>query len=227
MEFQEREEIEQMIRGGIDREGMDVAKALGYADCLRPKNLRAVAKLSSFELMEPAIIGEHLKREIQLCICDVDQLMAPRKNRVSPVNVDKLRDLIREGIIIEIFSNSPAGQRLLELFDDLDGQIGIHDTKYAKPKMAGFREILERRGISATNTLMAGDDPFTDGGSNRVGIEFVQVEPIPDIPGTHVSLAHHGKAASRAFAINLSALYDKILRRTPLRDEDMSTTQTK
>ena len=85
-------------------------------------------------------------------------------------------ELERHGITLFVVSNSRKSTRV----PNYCKKLGIDFVRHAgKPSAKGFAEALEKTGRRAEETLMVGDQIFTDVlGANRAGIRVVLVEPI-------------------------------------------------
>ena len=216
MEFSRSDMLRLVDGGDLSREGMGIAKLTAQARMLHPSNMRAVAKLDTFAQVDLEAIANAINNRVELAILDVDELLAPHHGPVLAENVEKIREMLAEGVKIAIYSNSKATQRLVDLYDQTGEGIYVHSTRFPKPRPEGFTQILNAYGLPVSNAIMVGDNPLTDGGSNLAGVEYVQVAPIAPLPEERLSVSRRTQMASREFAINLSAFYDDIYGRTPL-----------
>ena len=114
---------------------------------------------------------------ITLVLADLDNTLA-RYGQSEPEQ--KLRewvtDLHNNGVELFILSNSRKPTHVKSFSHSL----GVPYLGHAgKPKTGGFRKALEQMGRRPEETLMIGDQIFTDVlGANRAGIRVCLIEPI-------------------------------------------------
>ena len=114
---------------------------------------------------------------VSLVLADLDNTLAPYEEALpSPALRQWKEALEQNGITLFVVSNSRKSRRC----PDFCQALGIPYVRHAgKPGTKGFREALERTGISAEQALMVGDQIFTDiWGANRAGIWTILVHPI-------------------------------------------------
>ena len=129
-------------------------------------------------------------RGIKLVLADLDNTLVPYKvPRPTPDIVAWKEALAAEGIQLFLLSNSHKPHRPCIFAEAL----GIPYLGHAgKPKLGGFRRALERMGATPRETIMVGDQIFTDTlGANRAGIPPLLVEPIrlAGNPGRYIRYA--------------------------------------
>ena len=114
---------------------------------------------------------------VRLLLCDLDYTLAPKSQRYPD---DALRDWLKahrdDGITVVILSNNRSDRRVQEFCE----QLGISYVGHAdKPSRKGFRQAMERIGVSPEQTAMLGDKLLTDVlGAKRSGISALMVEPL-------------------------------------------------
>lgn len=128
----------------------------------------------SITAIPPAALRE---RGIRLVLADLDNTLAPYEEALpSPALRRWKEELEGAGITLFVVSNSRKSRRCPDFCEAL----GIPYVRHAgKPSRKGFQEALRQTGIPAENTLMVGDQIFTDiMGANRAGIATVLVRPM-------------------------------------------------
>lgn len=114
---------------------------------------------------------------IRLVLCDLDNTLAPYEESLpSPALRAWKEALEKEGVTLFVVSNSRKSRRCPDFCEAL----GIPYVRHAgKPSRKGFREALAAAGVSAEETLMVGDQIFTDvWGANRAGVASVLTKPL-------------------------------------------------
>ncbi len=128
---------------------------------------------SVYELSGP-LLADH---GITLVLADLDNTLAKYG---QPEPDEPLRgwldDLRAHGAELFILSNSRKPTRA-QIFSD---SLGVPYLSHSgKPKTGGFRAALDRTGRRPEETLMVGDQIFTDVlGANLAGIRSCLIEPI-------------------------------------------------
>lgn len=124
--------------------------------------------------LTPAKLKE---RGIGLVLADLDNtLVAYRVGEPEERLLAWKRALDAAGIKLFILSNSRKPTRVKEFAARLDVPYQGHS---GKPSPKGFYSALETMGCAAGETIMVGDQIFTDIlGANRAGIASVLVRPI-------------------------------------------------
>lgn len=124
--------------------------------------------------LTPQMLAE---RGIRLLLCDLDYTLAPRY--VSRPD-DRLRawlaSMKQAGVRVMILSNNRSPARVERFCRDL----GIDYVGHAgKPSPRGYRQAMEKAGVTPAQTAMLGDKLLTDVlGANRSGVWAVMVEPM-------------------------------------------------
>ena len=130
--------------------------------------------LPGYGYLTPQMLAE---RGIRLLLCDLDYTLAPR---YVPRPDDRLRAWLAEmkgaGVRVMILSNNRSPARVERFCRDL----GIDYVGHAgKPSPRGYRQAMEKAGVTARQTAMLGDKLLTDVlGANRSGVWAVMVEPM-------------------------------------------------
>lgn len=114
---------------------------------------------------------------VRLVLADLDNTLVPYKViRPSPEIVAWKEKLDAAGIALFLLSNSRKPGRA----QAFARQLGIPCQGHSgKPKKAGYRKAMERLGVTPAQTVMVGDQIFTDTlGANNAGVTPLLVEPI-------------------------------------------------
>ena len=130
-----------------------------------------------------------LDRGVKLLLCDLDYTLAPRAVAVPNDALRRWLDEMRTaGITVMILSNNRSGERVNTFCKDL----GIPYVGHAgKPSRRGYREAMQKAGVSAVQTAMLGDKLLTDVlGAKRSGILALMVEPLGGPVGTWNHILH-------------------------------------
>ena len=114
---------------------------------------------------------------ITLVLADLDNTLAPYKVLEPDPEVAAWKEALeREGIQLFILSNSRKPGRAQKYAEALGVPFQGHS---GKPKKAGYLRAMERMGRDPRETVMVGDQIFTDiWGANRSGCVSILVEPI-------------------------------------------------
>ena len=129
-------------------------------------------------------------RGIRLVLADLDNTLVPYRVTQPPDGVVAWKQALeREGITLFLLSNSRRPGRAREFAEKL----GIpYQGRSGKPKRAGFLRAMERLGCTPEQTVMVGDQIFTDTlGANNAGVIPLLVEPIrlAGNPGRYIRYA--------------------------------------
>lgn len=123
------------------------------------------------------IEGQELaRRGIRLLLCDLDYTLAPKSQREPDETVRRWIGQMRQaGVEVMILSNNRSPARVERFCRDL----GIDYVGHAgKPSPRGYRQAMEKAGVTPGETAMLGDKLLTDVlGANRSGAWAVMVEP--------------------------------------------------
>jgi len=126
---------------------------------------------------------------VKLVLADLDNTLIPYS--VSSPD-DKLRtwkeSLESYGMTLFVLSNSRRSRRCPDFCEEL----GVsYRRRSKKPSVRGYLETMEAYGVMADQTVMLGDQIFTDVlGANRAGVPVWLVKPIEF--GTLFRLARYG-----------------------------------
>ncbi|WP_243093236.1 YqeG family HAD IIIA-type phosphatase [Pseudoflavonifractor sp. AF19-9AC] len=116
-------------------------------------------------------------RGIRLVLADLDNTLVPYKVTQPPqAIVDWKEELEAAGIQLFLLSNSRKPGRAKNFAEKLGIPYQGHS---GKPKKAGYLRAMERMGCTPKETVMVGDQIFTDTlGANNAGVTPLLVEPI-------------------------------------------------
>ena len=116
-------------------------------------------------------------RGIRLVLADLDNTLAPYKvEKPSPQVVQWKEELEARGIRLFLLSNSRKPGRAQRFAEKLGIPYQGHS---GKPRKAGYLRAMERMGCTPKETVMVGDQIFTDVlGANNAGVVPLLVEPI-------------------------------------------------
>ena len=117
------------------------------------------------------------ERGIRLVLADLDNTLAPYKvNQPSGAVLAWKEGLEAAGIRLFLLSNSRRPGRAQRFAQ----QLGIpYQGHSGKPRRGGYLRAMERMGCRPEETVMVGDQIFTDTlGANRAGVTPLLVEPI-------------------------------------------------
>lgn len=117
------------------------------------------------------------ERGIRLVLADLDNTLVPYKVTQPPAEVVAWKEeLEARGIRLFLLSNSRKPGRA----QDFAQRLGIPCQGHSgKPKRAGYLKAMERMGAAPEQTVMVGDQIFTDTlGANNAGVTPLLVEPI-------------------------------------------------
>ena len=113
---------------------------------------------------------------ITLVLADLDNTLAPYKVLEPDLEVAAWKEALeREGIQLFILSNSRKPGRAQKYAEALGVPFQGHS---GKPKKAGYLRAMERMGREPRETVMVGDQIFTDIlGANWAGMKSILLEP--------------------------------------------------
>lgn len=114
---------------------------------------------------------------VTLVLTDLDNTLIPYS--VSEPNDALFRwkkELNDLGMTLFVLSNSRKSHRC----PDFCAKLGVPYLRHAgKPRRAGFFRAMEQLGVTPRETVMLGDQLFTDGlGANRAGVPVYLVRPL-------------------------------------------------
>lgn len=116
-------------------------------------------------------------RGVKLVLADLDNTLTPYSQGMPTQELkDWLKELKALGMTLFVVSNSRKSRRCHEFCAALDVPFVRHA---GKPKRAGYERAMKQMGCTPEQTIMLGDQIFTDVlGANRVGVEVCLVDPI-------------------------------------------------
>ncbi len=136
---------------------------------------------------------------IRLLLCDLDYTLAPRSVRRPDAQVlEWVNTMKAAGIEVMILSNNRSSVRVETFCRDM----GITYVGHAgKPARRGYREAMEKAGVTARQTAMLGDKLLTDVlGAKRSGVLALMVEPLGGPVGAWNHVLHALQAPFKAMA---------------------------
>lgn len=127
---------------------------------------------------------------IRLVLADLDNTLVPYKVTQPPPEIIAWKEeLEAEGIVLFLLSNSRRPGRAKAFAE----QLGIpYQGHSGKPKKTGYLKAMERMRAKAEETVMVGDQIFTDTlGANNAGVTPLLVRPIrlAGNPGRYIRYA--------------------------------------
>ena len=129
-------------------------------------------------------------RGIRLVLADLDNTLVPYKVAEPPAHVAAWKEaLAAEGLSLFLLSNSRKPGRAQAFAEKLGIPYQGHS---GKPKKAGYLRAMERMGCTPRETVMVGDQIFTDTlGANNAGVTPLLVQPIrlAGNPGRYIRYA--------------------------------------
>ena len=130
------------------------------------------------------------EKGITLVLADLDNTLVPYKVTQPPqAIVDWKEELEAAGIQLFLLSNSRKPGRAQNFAEKLGIPYQGHS---GKPKKAGYFKAMERMGRTPQETIMVGDQIFTDTlGANRAGVTPLLIKPIrlAGNPGRYIRYA--------------------------------------
>lgn len=117
------------------------------------------------------------RRGVRLVLADLDNTLAPYGAEEPSAEVVAWKEALeRSGIRLFLLSNSRRPGRAQRFAGRLDIPYQGHS---GKPGRAGYLRAMERMGCRPEETVMVGDQIFTDTlGANRAGVVPLLVRPI-------------------------------------------------
>lgn len=161
-----------------------------------PRLLRRVcptAAVDSVLRLEPCGLVRRGKR---LLLLDVDNTLLAWKGRQVPQDVAQwVAAVLHAGLRVCVVSNTKRPKRLRALCEAL-GVPFVRDR--FKPSRRMFLLAMERYGATPDETIMVGDQLFTDVlGARRAGIEAVWVQPVSEREFVGTKLSRLGERILR------------------------------
>ena len=124
--------------------------------------------------LDPAALA---RRGVKLVLADLDNTLVPYKATEPPPELVAWKQALEaEGIILYLLSNSRKPGRAQAFAQKLGIPFQGHS---GKPRKAGYLRAMERMGARPEETVMVGDQIFTDTlGANNAGVTPLLVQPI-------------------------------------------------
>ncbi len=130
------------------------------------------------------------RRGVRLVLADLDNTLVPYKVTEPPAEVVAWKEALEEqGIQLFLLSNSRKPGRAQRFAEKLGIPYQGHS---GKPRKVGYLRAMERMGCTPRETVMVGDQIFTDTlGANNAGVTPLLVEPIrlAGNPGRYIRYA--------------------------------------
>ncbi len=130
------------------------------------------------------------ERGIKLVLADLDNTLVPYKVTQPPPELTAWKEELEScGIRLFLLSNSRKPGRAQKFAEKLGIPYQGHS---GKPKKAGYLRAMERMGVTPEQTVMVGDQIFTDTlGANNAGVTPLLVQPIrlAGNPGRYIRYA--------------------------------------
>lgn len=144
-----------------------------------PRCLQSVCPTAAVESVLCVDPNELVARGKRLLLLDVDNTLVGWKGREVPPDVARwVRAVLQAGLDVCVVSNTKRPRRLKELCSSL-GVPFIRDR--FKPSRRMFLQAMERYGASPDESIMVGDQLFTDVlGARRAGIEAIWVRQVSE-----------------------------------------------
>ena len=142
--------------------------------------------LPSYADLTPQMLTE---RGIRLLLCDLDYTLAPKYvPRPDEALRTWLADMECAGVRVMILSNNRSSARVERFCRDL----GIDYVGHAgKPSVRGYRQAMEKAGVTPAQTAMLGDKLLTDVlAAKRAGVLSLMVEPLGGAVGPWQKVLH-------------------------------------
>ena len=117
------------------------------------------------------------QRGVKLVLADLDNTLIPYSACAPTEELRRWKEeLDGLGMTLFVLSNSRKSRRCPDFCADL----GVPYLRHAgKPGTGGFRRAMEEQGAAPAQTVMVGDQLFTDAlGANRAGVPVYLVRPI-------------------------------------------------
>lgn len=116
------------------------------------------------------------KYDVKLVMLDMDNTLIDGYTKYNDDIKKWVKGLKKKGIKLYILSNSRSNNTVKNIAHKLGMQYYLGARK---PFIKGFSYILEKEKINKQNSIMIGDQIFTDvWGGNRFGIKTILVKPI-------------------------------------------------
>lgn len=128
---------------------------------------------SIYDVDWPALAKEGVK----LVLADLDNTLIPYSRSLPDDALRAWKQELEElGLTLFVLSNSRRSHRCPNFCEALGVPFRRHS---GKPSTKGFVETMDRYGVTPAQTVMLGDQIFTDTlGANRAGVRVWLVKPI-------------------------------------------------
>lgn len=130
------------------------------------------------------------ERGIKLVLADLDNTLVPYRVTEVPPEIAAWKQALEDaGIALFLLSNSRKPGRAQKFAEKLGVPCQGHS---GKPRRAGYLRAMERMGAAPGQTVMVGDQIFTDTlGANNAGVTPLLVRPIrlAGNPGRYIRYA--------------------------------------
>lgn len=157
-------------KGGENHSGV---RETAFARVWRQGLFGASRYVASVDLIDPAWLQ---KQGVKLVLLDRDNTVVPRSTRrLAPEAADWAARLRAAGIEVFIISNNFHSKQI----DETAAELGCGSIDHAmKPCPLALRAAMRRMGVTADETVMVGDQVFTDVASgNLAGVRTILVRP--------------------------------------------------
>ena len=116
-------------------------------------------------------------RGVRLVLADLDNTLIPYSASMPTEELCRWKEELEGlGMTLFVLSNSRKSRRCPEFCRALNVPYLRHA---GKPSAKGFRQAMADQGVTAEQTVMVGDQLFTDAlGANRAGVPVYLVRPI-------------------------------------------------
>lgn len=193
----------------VNRERSLTDEIASFGELLLQKDRKPDALLDRFVDLDIEKLRAITGKAIKAVLLDIDGCIAPPCGEILSENIERIRELLKSGLKIGVYSNAVQLSRL-DVLSDLG--IPVYDGEHPKPEKRGFLDACDFFGFDPQTTWMLGDNPLTDGGAMGVldGVAFVKpiLEKIKDLP-RNKRVSFYLKKILRRFAMYV------LLRRTP------------
>ena len=117
------------------------------------------------------------QKGIRLVLADLDNTLVPYKVTQPPPELIAWKEALEQnGVALFLLSNSRKPGRAQSFAEKLGIPYQGHS---GKPRKAGYLRAMERMGTKRSETVMVGDQIFTDTlGANNAGVTPLLVRPI-------------------------------------------------
>lgn len=164
-----------LIHQDISREWISSQKLIHLIHLIFSKRATEILwAYQNFVWIDFQTLWENGKRWI---ILDVDECIAPHHGDIFDENFRKIEQLKQKGWDIVVFSNMKKTNR----YENLEKLwIPVCTSPFAKPDSRWFLEAMKlfTSHLNREQVIMIWDNYVTDGGSIKIGVDFIKVKPI-------------------------------------------------